>query len=137
MVPRLPPDVEDGAVPGVTHHDPAGVARHPARSLGRHAEPVGVLERGVSGHPLAGPDLTRLRGNVRPGFVSLGRRPCRSAYRIFSRLGFERLCLDMQHHLIAVARRSPVEVGGQRALGQQAQRVRLPLAEAGLGSFFR
>ncbi|MCY3845368.1 MAG: hypothetical protein OXH69_17735, partial [Acidobacteria bacterium] len=38
----------------------------------------------------------------------------------------------MQHHLVTVARRAPVQPAGQRALGQPAQRVRLPLPEAPL-----
>ncbi len=47
--PGLPPHIEDRAVRVVLHHDRPGIARHAAGGLGRHAEPVGVLERGVPG----------------------------------------------------------------------------------------
>ena len=83
-------------------------------------------ERGIARDPLG-----RFRGNVRGTTIQLHGR--------VTRIGGARRChvsvarrlhgrrIDVQHHLVAVAGVPAIEVCVERALGQQAERVRTAL----------
>ena len=94
-----------------------------------------------AGNPLGRPGLgglprhlvDRLRGNVRDG----SRRLRGNVLRPPARAGPQRPGVDVQHHLVPVARRAAIQPRGQRTLGHQTERVRLPLAEAGVCRFLR
>ena len=71
----------------------------------------------------------RERRRVRPIRARAVRARFLTVSRRISGQGFG---VDVQHHLVAVARRAPVQPASQRALGQPSQRVGLPLSEAPL-----
>jgi len=91
-------DLHDSAVPAVSHHHPAGVARQALR---------------------------RSRGNARPVLQD----------RLARRLGVrQHLGIDVDHYLVALARRAGVDAVMESRLRQQRQRVRLlPLHRRRIG----
>jgi hypothetical protein len=82
--------------------------------------------RRIAGHP-----PRRFRGNARAGDILQHRlAPVRDTPVLGRGLGvcFQRVLVDVDHHLIAIARRPAIQVTRQGALGQEPERIRTALS---------